>query len=89
MFFEYSIYETKSHFSRLLKLVKSGKEVIVTDRGEPVVKIVPYTDDSTFEKRIRKMEMSGQIKRAKKKPLFKSSPKSVQGGLERFLDSRR
>jgi len=35
------IREAKVHLSRYLKLVQKGKEVVITDHGRPVGKIVP------------------------------------------------
>jgi prevent-host-death family protein len=35
------IREAKIHLSKLLKLVKAGGEVILTERGQPVGKILP------------------------------------------------
>lgn len=38
---EVTITETKARFSRLLKRVAKGKEVIITKRGQPIAKLVP------------------------------------------------
>ena len=37
------IRDAKIHLGRYLKLVQKGKEVILTDHGKPVGKIVPVT----------------------------------------------
>ena len=37
-----TITEAKRDFSRLIKLVEAGEEVIITRRGEPIVKIVAF-----------------------------------------------
>jgi prevent-host-death family protein len=37
-----TITEAKRDLSRLLKLVEGGEEVIITRRGEPIVKIVAF-----------------------------------------------
>ena len=69
------IREAKIHLSRLLKLVKQGKEVILTDRGQPVGKIVPLSLDSLpLNARIQKLEDHGMLepeteKKRKKIPL--------------------
>ena len=36
----YSVDEAKTHFSKLLDLVKEGEEVIIMRHGEPVAKLV-------------------------------------------------
>ena len=56
------IKEAKIQLSRLLKLVKHGKEIILTDRGQPVGKIVPLgSDNLPLESRIKRLEDHGFI----------------------------
>jgi prevent-host-death family protein len=38
---EVSIYEAKTHLSKLLQAVELGEEVIISRRNKPVAKIVP------------------------------------------------
>ena len=40
------VREAKISLSKLLKMVKNGNEVILTDRGRPVGKIVPLEEES-------------------------------------------
>lgn len=40
---EVSIYEAKTHLSKLIEAVERGEEVIVARRNKPVAKIVPVT----------------------------------------------
>jgi prevent-host-death family protein len=37
-----NIQEAKTHFSKLVNLVTNGEEVIIANRGVPVVRMVPY-----------------------------------------------
>ena len=37
-----TITEAKRNFSRLLKLVEDGEEIIITRRGEPIAKLVSF-----------------------------------------------
>jgi prevent-host-death family protein len=37
-----NIHEAKTHFSRLLARVELGEEIIISNRGLPVAKLVPY-----------------------------------------------
>ena len=39
-----SIYEAKTHFSRLIQRALAGEEIIVSRGKEPVVKIVPIPE---------------------------------------------
>lgn len=53
------MHEAKTHFSRLVKQVEAGEEVIVSRGGEPVAKIVAYTPPAVPRIPGR---MKGQIK---------------------------
>jgi prevent-host-death family protein len=35
------VHEAKTHLSRLLARVSMGEEVVITNRGEPVARLVP------------------------------------------------
>ncbi len=38
--------EAKSHFSEILDRASKGEEFIVTRRGEPIVKVIPFSKHS-------------------------------------------
>ena len=38
---EINIHEAKTHFSKLLRRVAAGEEIVISKAGEPVAKIVP------------------------------------------------
>jgi prevent-host-death family protein len=38
---EINVHEAKTHFSKLLRRVAAGEEIIISKAGEPVAKIVP------------------------------------------------
>jgi prevent-host-death family protein len=44
------IHEAKTNFSKLVKLVEAGQEVIVKSFDRPVAKLVPYTPPKTDRK---------------------------------------
>jgi prevent-host-death family protein len=57
--------EANLHFSRYLKMVKDGKEVVLTDRGKPVAFIKPvHEEERSEEERIRYLEDQGILKQA-------------------------
>ena len=37
-----NVHEAKTHFSRLLKRVAAGEEVIIANAGKPVARLVPF-----------------------------------------------
>jgi len=56
------IREAKINLSKLLKNVQNGQEIIITDRGRPVGKIIPVTQDSlSLAERINYLERQGWI----------------------------
>ncbi len=56
------IREAKANLSRLLKIVQKGKEVVLTDRGRPVGKLVPIDKKALpLASRIKEMEEAGII----------------------------
>ncbi len=62
------IRDAKMHLSKYLKLVQKGTEVIITDRGRPVGKIVPIKAvDLPIEDRIKRMEDQGLIEKRSRK----------------------
>ncbi|SED22072.1 type II toxin-antitoxin system Phd/YefM family antitoxin [Streptomyces sp. TLI_105] len=38
---QYNVHEAKTHFSKILEVVATGEEVIISKSGEPVAKVVP------------------------------------------------
>jgi prevent-host-death family protein len=42
----HSIYEAKTHFSRLVDAAERGREILITRNGRPVAKLVPLPAQS-------------------------------------------
>lgn len=38
-----TVYEAKTHFSKLLARVEKGEEVVVCRGSQPIARVVPYT----------------------------------------------
>lgn len=54
------IRDAKVHLSKLLKIVQQGHEIILTDRGRPVGKLVPIESEALpLEVRIKRLEEQG------------------------------
>ena len=88
---QYSVYETKAKLSEILRLVKSDREVTITERGVPIAKIVPYVSaaETTLEGRLAALEKDGQIRKAKVRPAqLKLVEHKSPGALQRFLEDR-
>jgi prevent-host-death family protein len=71
--------EANQKFSGLIRAVRRGKEVILTDRGKPIAKIVPIKAESR-EDAIRRMEESGLLIAATKRgPMPPFKPLRIRG----------
>lgn len=58
-----AVSELKASLSRFLAAVKGGEEVVVTDRGKPVAKLVPVTrDDTAWPPHLLALERAGLAK---------------------------
>jgi len=67
------IRDAKMHLSKYIKMVQQGTEVIITDRGRPVGKIIPIqARDLPLDERIKRMEDLGLID-----PIAGKNPKKI------------
>jgi len=84
---QYSIYEAKARLSELLRKVKEGKEIVVTERGAPIARVIPYESDLSLDARLARLMSCGNIR---PRSLKGDMPEGVQrpGGLKRFLQDR-
>jgi prevent-host-death family protein len=56
------IRDAKMHLSKYIKMVQQGAEVIITDRGRPVGKIISIQSrELPLDERIKRMENLGLI----------------------------
>jgi prevent-host-death family protein len=56
------IREVKTNFSRLMKRVQEGQEIIITDRGKPIGKIISISlEILSLEERLRTLENQGLL----------------------------
>jgi prevent-host-death family protein len=73
--------EANIHFADYIRKVRSGVEIILTDRGVPVAMIKPLaTASSTIEKKLAELDDSGLISRAKK-AFSLPKPLACKGGM--------
>ena len=57
-----AVSELKARLSEYLNKVKAGAEVLITDRGKPVARIVPLRRPKDMRQSFVKMEKQGLIK---------------------------
>ena len=56
-----SVTEIKAQLSEHLRAVKQGEEVIITERGIPIARIVPIHDGDRWDADMRALMESGQL----------------------------
>jgi prevent-host-death family protein len=59
--------EANQRFSKAIKAVKQGKEVILTERGKPIAVIKPLEPKEDQEALIRRLEAEGILRPAAKR----------------------
>jgi len=59
--------EANQQFSKAIKAVKEGKEVILTERGKPIAVIKPLKPKENQEAIIRRLEADGILRPALKR----------------------
>lgn len=57
-----SVSELKARLSAFLEIVRSGEEVLVTDRGRPVARLVPLGSDANEEGRRDMLLRTGRLR---------------------------
>ena len=56
--------EANMHFSKYIKLVKKGREIVLTERGVPIAAIRPVAPaEDTMEERLNALKDRGVLKR--------------------------
>jgi len=58
--------KAKQDFSKAIKAVKAGKEVILTERGKPIAVIKPLEQEKNMDAAIRRLEAEGVLRRGPK-----------------------
>lgn len=79
-----AVSKLKATLSKYLSSVKAGEEVIVTERGRPVARIVPYTRSGPTPAELDEMVRAGLIRlplRPWSGDLLKPSPVKDPEGL--------
>lgn len=81
------IREAKANLSKLLRMVEKGKEVVLTDHGRPVGKLVPIDKGALpLSSRIKQMEEAGILEPLTGKgPRRLPPPIPVEKGMAQML----
>ena len=57
-----AVSELKARLSEYLNQVKAGMEVLITDRGKPVARLVPVSRNKDLKESLVRMEKQGLIR---------------------------
>ena len=57
-----AVSKLKAHLSDYLNQVKAGSEILITDHGKPVARIVPLSRQKNLRESLAKIEKQGLIK---------------------------
>ena len=85
----YSTSEAKARFSEIIRLVRDGRTVTVSYRGEPVAEVRPIQErPATIEERTEELERRGVLVGPRKPRTPFEVGVHVPGALKRFLEER-
>lgn len=75
---EVGIRELRDHLSRYLDRVQEGEEVVVTDRGRAIARVLPMNGERTIDRLIAQglVTPAAQGKRGRPRPLKTAGPVS-------------
>jgi prevent-host-death family protein len=82
---EVGVRELKSRLSEYLSRVTEGEPVVVTDRGRPVARLVPYTADSAIDRGVDE----GWIEAPRRTSMAKFVPIRSKRSVLEVLDEDR
>ena len=82
------VRDAKANLSHVLREVKAGREIVITEYGKPVARVVPVGNPG-LEERIAEMEARGEI--GPTKPAGKAfAPLRIPDGLaQKYLQEGR
>lgn len=75
--------EANQSFSKAIKAVKAGNDVVLTERGKPIAVIKPLQVDKDVNSILRQLEAEGVLRRGSKsgKPMpARRAPVPIKGG---------
>lgn len=85
----YAIHEAKARFSELVRVARSGRDLVITDRGRPVARLIGMGEPTRLADRLRDLQAQGvltafpEIADADIQPIARR-----RGALARFLADR-
>jgi prevent-host-death family protein len=75
------IRDLRDHLSRYLERVRSGEEVTVTDRGQPIARLVPVDGPQTLDRLIAEGLVTPAAVRDRRRPASRVAVTGAVSGL--------
>ncbi len=77
---EIGLREANQHFSKIVKAVRAGEDVTLTDRGKPLARIAPILPSRDPRGAIRLLEAAGFLRKAGATgPMPAWTPRALKG----------
>ena len=83
--------EANQHFSKAIKAVRAGKEVVLTERGQPIAVIKPIKDEREAGAALKRMADEGLVTLPTRKgplPRFEPVPSGGTPLSQTIIDDR-
>jgi prevent-host-death family protein len=84
----YPVYEAKAKLSELLRSVKRGRTVTISERGREIARVMPIRATPDLPSRLERLEREGVIVPASGAVADVRSLLRKRGALRRFLSAR-
>ncbi|MEY2427071.1 MAG: hypothetical protein QOI61_2643 [Actinomycetota bacterium] len=85
---ETGIRDLRNNLSKYLDRVKAGEEIVVTDHGRPIAKLVPTTGESVLDRLIREGRVTPPER--PKRPSASYGPRiKAKGTVSDLVDEQR
>lgn len=82
---EVGVRELRNNLSRYLDRVREGEEVVVTDRGRAVARVLPVSGERTIDRLIRE----GKVTPAKTRKRTRPRPAKTAGTVSDLIAEQR
>ncbi len=84
----YPVHEAKAKLSEILRRVKQGRSVTISERGREVARVVPIASALSLTARLEALEHEGVVVPGTGASSTIRAIASKRGALRRFLQSR-
>lgn len=84
----YPVHEAKAKLSEILRRVKQGQRVTISERGREIARVVPIEAARDLATRLAKLEHDGSIAPGSGNTAAIRTVKRKPGALRRFVASR-